>query len=196
MASLAVAMCVVIVLANIGANKLTMIFGFPIDCGVLFFPLTYLITDIANEKLGCEKAKTLIWYGFITSFSFASGVLLIKMMPEYYDWHNQGALDKFFELSIRLSAASFISFLIGLYINVCIFTYLKQRFAKFGILARFFFSTAAGAFIENMFFYFIAFSGLIELNTLFIMMVVQYLIKLVYNFISSIIVVKLFDLKK
>lgn len=195
-ANLVVAMSLIIVLANIGSNKITIFMGLPIDCGFAFFPLTYLVVDIANERYGLAEARALVWYGFITSFAVASGIFFIKVMPEYSDWHNQDALNKFFKLSLRVASASLTSYLIGLYLNTYIFTYFKERCQKLGIVARFFFSTAISAFIENFLFYFLAFYGLIGMKQLLSMIVLQYIVKIIYNLFCSYIAIKLFIPKR
>ena len=186
------AMSLVIILSNIGANKITAIFGLSIDCSFMFFPLTYLIVDIVNEKLGVLAAKRVVFYGFLASFIVTAGIFIIKVMPEYYGWHNQEALDKYFQLSSRVAVASLSSYLIGLYLNANVFAYLKAKSESYGLLVRFFLSTVVSAFVENTIFYFLAFWGLIAFKQLMIMILMQYAVKVVYNLLCSYIAVKLF----
>lgn len=189
--NLAVAISLIIVMANIAANKLTTVFGVAVDCGFVFFPLTYLIVDIANEKFGQKQAEHLLWYGFFASFAMSFAIFIIKIMPEFHAWKNGEALDKFFALSFRISFASLSSYLVGLYLNTNIFTYLRTKYKAQGIIMRFFLSTLGGSFVENALFYLLAFSGLLSFEMLVMMAITQYFIKVVYNLIFSIIAVKI-----
>ena len=57
--------CTCLLISNVCAYKLISIGPFAITSGVLVFPITYIINDLVAEVYGYQKAKKVIWFGFL-----------------------------------------------------------------------------------------------------------------------------------
>ena len=57
--------CVCLISANLLATKQIMFGPFNITAGILVFPISYIVNDCIVEVWGFNKAKFLIWTGFL-----------------------------------------------------------------------------------------------------------------------------------
>ena len=62
--------CVCLISANLLATKQIMFGPFNITAGILVFPISYIVNDCIVEVWGFNKAKFLIWTGFLMNFLF------------------------------------------------------------------------------------------------------------------------------
>lgn len=67
--------CVCLISANLLATKQIMFGPFNITAGILVFPISYIVNDCIVEVWGFNKAKFLIWTGFLMNFLFVFSVM-------------------------------------------------------------------------------------------------------------------------
>ena len=56
--------------ANILAVKLFSLGKFVQAAGIIAYPITFLVTDIISDVFGKDRAKKLIWFGFMAQLWF------------------------------------------------------------------------------------------------------------------------------
>ena len=56
-----------VILTNTAGVKIFTIFGLNLPVSILWYPFTFLITDIVSEMYGAKKARHLVIMGFIMS---------------------------------------------------------------------------------------------------------------------------------
>ena len=107
--------------------------------GALSYPITFLITDIANRRFGKEKARKLVYIGFVV------GVLLtIFVSTNFKDI-----------ISIRIAIGSGTAFLIAQLIDIEIFQRLRNNAWFVAPIT----SSTIGSIIDTFLFFSIAFLG-------------------------------------
>lgn len=105
----------------------------PIDaiqhtCGMLTFPITFLLTDLVNEFYGKRAARRLVWVGFAAG-GFAFLVMNIALaMPHWVVGFNIEAksFDDVFSSSRIMYLASLSAYLVGSLSDIAIFGWLKR----------------------------------------------------------------------
>ena len=105
--------------------------------GAFSYPITFLITDLANRKYGVKIARRLVYIGFFY------GVLLTFVFSTNFE-------DL---ISIRIAIGSGTAFLIAQLLDVKIFDKLRD---KVWFVAPFT-SSLLGSFVDTALFFFIAF---------------------------------------
>ncbi len=107
--------------------------------GAFTYPITFLITDLANRRFGKEKARKLVYFGFAVGILFTLFVSI-----NFQD-----------RISIRIAIGSGIAFLVAQLIDIEIF----QRFRnKVWFLAPMI-SSIFGSIIDTFLFFSISFLG-------------------------------------
>ena len=107
--------------------------------GAFSYPLTFLITDLANRRLGKEKARRLVYIGF------GIGILLtVFVSTNFQDI-----------ISTRIAIGSGTAFLFSQLIDIEIFQRLRNKLWFVAPVT----SSIVGSTIDTFLFFFIAFSG-------------------------------------
>lgn len=104
-------------------------FGFKtffVPSGVLVFSITYLLTDIVNEKFGKKETQKMIFIAFITQVAMVLFFWLGVKFPPAPFWHIQDAWQQIFGLVPRITIASWIAFLISENFDAIVFSWFKR----------------------------------------------------------------------
>ena len=70
-----------LVITNLIAGKYFVINGLPLSCGVIVYPVTFLVTDIVSEVYGLHRARLLVMSGFVVSVSVTGLVWVAHRVP-------------------------------------------------------------------------------------------------------------------
>lgn len=170
-----------LIISNIASNKLVDLFGLTIDAGFIFFPLTYVINDIVTEVYGFKTSRKIIYSALFANIFAVLAIYFVIHLPTSPQWHNQEAFEATFELTTRIFIASLISYLFGELINAFTLSKMKEYSKGKYMGARFIVSTIIGGAIENTLFYFIAFLGAFKFSLIIEMMMIQYVLKILYE---------------
>jgi uncharacterized integral membrane protein (TIGR00697 family) len=111
----------------IGTTKFVNIFGLIVPAGVLAYPFTFLATDLICELYGKQRARTLVWNGFIMNFFMLGLMSLGHFLPDASGV--SGATSTFEEVYTFMIAnviASMIAYLIAQFVDVQIFHFWKR----------------------------------------------------------------------
>lgn len=147
---------------------------------VLIFSVTFLLTDIVNEKFGRRETHRMIFITFFTQIVVAIFSWLLLSLPAAPFWTNQKAMSSIIGLVPRIIVASWIAFLISENIDAYIYDWFK-RFTKGNHLwMRNVFSSLPAMAIDSVLFVTIAFWGIQPIGPIIIgLIVIKWLIGLV-----------------
>ena len=104
-------------------------------------------------------------------------------LPAASFWEGEQAFDFVFGLAPRIAAASLTAFLVGSFINAFVMSKMKIASKGKNFSARAIVSTLAGEGADSIIFFPLAFGGLMPVNELLKMMVVQVVLKTLYEII-------------
>lgn len=180
---LGILFCVCLISANLLATKQIMWGPFNITAGVIVFPISYIVNDCIAEVWGFNKAKLIIWIGFLMNFLFVIFGFIADLIPGAPYWNNEEGFHNLFGLAPRVAFASFLAFLIGSFLNAYIMSVMKvasqgRRFSLRAIL-----STIVGETADSLIFFPIALGGIVPVENLLLMMCWQVLLKTAYEII-------------
>ena len=161
-----------VVIAQILATKISLFdFGFVKligPSGVLVFSLTYLFTDIVNEKFGLAETKKMILIGLISQIAMSCFLWIgIKMTPAPF-WSVQDVWSGIFSLVPRITLASYIAFIISENVDAYIFDWFKKVTKGKNLWMRNVFSSLPSLLLDSFIFVPLAFWGLAPLGTMII----------------------------
>ena len=149
--------CVCLILANLLETKQIALGPISLTGGLIVFPISYIINDCVCEVWGFRKARLLIWGGFAMNFFFVAP---------------------------RITAASFIAFLVGSFVNAYVMSKMKIRDGGRHFSARAILSTVAGESCDSLFFFPLALSGVVPSDELPVLILSQIFLKTAYEFVA------------
>ena len=174
--------CVCLILGNLLAVKQIEFGKINLTCGILIFPVSYIINDCIAEVWGFRKARIIIWTAFLMNFLVVALGQLAVMLPAASYWaDNEDHFNFVFGLAPRIAAASFTAFLVGSFVNAYVMSRMKissqgKRFSLRAIV-----STLWGEGADSLIFFPLAFGGLMPLSELAKLMLLQVITKTLYE---------------
>lgn len=117
--------CTLAVLTNSVGVKLFDFYGLTLPVSILWFPLTFLLTDIVSEVYGEKSAFLLVMLGFFMNLVLLMLSLIGLWLPTSPFYAAASAYDVIFSANWRLFAASMTAYLVAQSIDVKIFHWLK-----------------------------------------------------------------------
>jgi queuosine precursor transporter len=107
--------------------------------GAFSYPVTFLITDLANRRFGKKEAKKLVYIGF------AVGIFLTALISKNFED----------VISIRIALGSGVAFLVAQLIDIEIFQRLRNKVWFVAPIT----SSVSGSAIDTFLFFSISFLG-------------------------------------
>lgn len=180
---LGIVFCVCLVAANLLETKVVQLGPIAVTAGLIVFPVSYIINDCIAEVWGFRKARLIIWMGFLMNFFVVALGQIAIAIPAAPFWEGEEAFDFVFGMAPRIAAASLTAFLVGSFINAYVMSRMKVASQGRHFSARAIFSTVAGESADSLIFFPLAFGGLMPVNELMKMMVVQVVLKTAYEIV-------------
>lgn len=171
-----------LIVSNIIAGKTFDFFSFTLPCGVVIFPVIYIVNDVLAEVYGYEKAKRVILLGFFMNLVAVICYNITIFLPAPAFFENSEAFSIVLGSTFRLLIASFAAYLVGSIVNAKLMVFLKKK-DEDKLFFRCIASTFAGEGLDAIIFIFIGFIGTMPLEALLMMIVAQALFKTVYEII-------------
>lgn len=166
----------------IGPGKAVKLFGVSFGAGNLFFPIGYIFGDILTEVYGYARARKVIWAGFgaqVFATFMAWVVLAMPADPDVeYNKIIDPALQTVFGNTWRIVVGSMVAFWVGDFANSFVMAKMKIWTQGRHLWTRTIGSTMVGQLVDSIIFYPIAFAGLWDNNTLFKVVIFNFLFKL------------------
>ena len=144
--------CVCLIAANVLETKQISVFNISLTGGLIVFPVSYIINDCVCEVWGYQKARLLIWTGFLMNFFFVTMGAICDAIPGAPYWANDAGFHAIFGLAPRIAAASFVAFLAGSFVNAYVMSRMKLRDRGRHFSARAIWSTVFGESIDSIIF--------------------------------------------
>ena len=180
---LGIVFCVCLVAANLLETKVVQLGPIAVTAGLIVFPVSYIINDCIVEVWGFRKARLIIWMGFLMNFFVVALGQIAIAIPAAPFWEGEEAFDFVFGMAPRIAAASLTAFLVGSFINAYVMSRMKVASQGRHFSARAILSTVAGESADSLIFFPLAFGGLMPVNELMKMMVVQVVLKTAYEIV-------------
>ena len=180
---LGIVFCVCLVAANLLETKVVQLGPIAVTAGLIVFPVSYIINDCIAEVWGFRKARLIIWMGFLMNFFVVALGQIAIAIPAAPFWEGEEAFDFVFGMAPRIAAASLTAFLVGAFINAYVMSRMKVASQGRHFSARAILSTVAGESADSLIFFPLAFGGLMPVNELMKMMVVQVVLKTAYEIV-------------
>jgi queuosine precursor transporter len=161
--------------------------AFNLTCGVLLWPLQFVMTDIVNEYYGAKIVKrisyiaiALIAYAFLMYFmsigvpaaDFWISSNASKGIPDM-----QKSFSVVFGQGMRIIIGSIVAFMVSQLVDVYIFHKIKKRTGDKRVWLRATGSTVISQFIDSYIVLFIAFTGVFSWQLILAIGIMNYLFK-------------------
>jgi len=146
--------------------------------GAFSYPITFLITDLANRRFGKKKARKLVYFGF------TFGILLTLFISTNFED----------VISIRIAIGSGVAFLVAQLVDIEIFQKLRNNVWFIAPMT----SSIFGSIIDTFLFFSISFLGTgipwvtLAFGDLFVKILMAFLMLIPFR----ILIIKIRDLNK
>ena len=153
-----------VIFSNIVASKIAEFnLGFAsffAPAAVLIFSVTFLMTDIVNEKFGRKETHRMIFIALIAQVAISLFSWLILSLTPAPFWQNQSAFEIILGQVPRIIIASWIAFFISENLDAYIFAWFKNLTKGKHLWMRNSLSSLPSMAIDSVLFVVIAFYGL------------------------------------
>ena len=116
-----------LVMTNAIAGKFFVFFGQELSCGIIAYPITFLVTDLISELYGRKRATLIVKVGFVVSV-FVTAVVWIANATPIYDRSpvTDEAFNMVFGLLPGIVFGSMIAYLTAQFFDVQIFEFWRN----------------------------------------------------------------------
>lgn len=156
------------ILANVMTAKTAVMLGLESTLGTVLFSSIFLATDIITEKYGKKLAFKAVALSMLSVVVFivASQIALLYA-PSANDYAND-SMATLFGLNLRISISSIVMFAVANVMDILIFDKIRQKTNGRKLWLRNNVATIICNCVENFLFIFLAFFGIYDMNTVFI----------------------------
>jgi uncharacterized integral membrane protein (TIGR00697 family) len=170
-----------VTVANIVAQKVIEYdFGsisFFATSGTILFAVTYLVTDIVNEKFGLKEARRMVLLAFSMQVVVAIFFFMVISATPAPFYLNQEAFSSILGSSLRIIGASLLAFIVCEMMDVYLFHWLKKITNGKRLWIRSAFSTLPTMVIDSILFVTFAFYGVLPILPIIVgLIVVKWLV--------------------
>ena len=167
--------------------------AFTLTCGVLLWPLEFVMTDIINEYYGPKAVRRISFIAVgLISYAFIMFYLAIHV-PAADFWitsrtkegipNMQNAFEGIFGQGMRIIIGSLVAFLVSQIVDVTVFHKIKKRTGEKHVWLRATGSTVVSQLVDSYIVLFIAFSGVFSWQQILAIGVMNY----TYKFLMALI---------
>ncbi|QCV89098.1 conserved hypothetical integral membrane protein [Acidipropionibacterium jensenii] len=149
------AMCVVVIISNIGGSKGVQLGPITTDGGFFLFPLAYVLGDITTEVYGLRAARRGIVMGFLMAILAVLCFWVIIALPglgDSYSTEHDAAIAAALGPVWQIVVAGLCGFLAGQMTNSLIMVRLKAHYRERGLVGRLMGSTGVGELVDTVIF--------------------------------------------
>lgn len=116
-----------LVMTNAIAGKFFVLFGQPLSCGIIAYPVTFLATDLISELYGERRATLVVKVGFVVSVFVTLVVWLAGQAPIFVQSPvSSEAFNQVFGLLPGIVFGSMIAYLTAQFIDVRLFEFWRR----------------------------------------------------------------------
>ena len=173
--------CCMLIVSNIISNRTFNIGEYMLPSAVIIFPIVYIINDVMTECFGLKNAQRTILLAFITNILAVIFFTIAIHLPTQQDFSPYNVV---LGNTPKALSASLVAYLVGSFINARIMHSMKQQTGEKGLMLRCVLSTLFGEMCDAFIFITIMFVGVLPLSVVSQMIVLQGLVKTVYEIIA------------
>lgn len=177
--------CMAFTIANLITVKVIDLgfLGMETPAGVLIYPLIYILTNVIADVYGEKVAQRTIILGLCVDILFVFMTTLILFLPSPAFFTGDSSLAFVFTQTPRILVASYISYLIGNFVNARITAKLNKgeeysSVKNLGIIAF-------SELIDNFIFIGLAFIGVFTVGDILIMIISHWILSLMWSAIAQ-----------
>lgn len=151
-----------VIFSNFVASKVAAYhlgFTFFAPAAALFFPVTFLLTDIVNERFGRKETQRMIFLTLVCQVMVGAFSYLSLSLPAAPFWQNQEAFTLILGQVPRVILASWISFFVSENLDAYIFDWFRRITGGKYIWMRNAFSSLPAMLVDSVIFVTLAFYG-------------------------------------
>ena len=126
---------------------------------VLIYSVTYLFTDIVNERFGRREVHKMILIAFVTQLAMVFFLWLGTELPPAPYWKDQKAWESIVGVVPRITVASWVAFLVSENLDAWVFDMFRRLTKGRHLWMRNAFSSVPALTIDTFLFISIAFWG-------------------------------------
>lgn len=170
-----------LLISNVLASKTFTFWGLILPTAVIIFPVVYIVNDVMAEIFGFQRAKRIIYTGFMINLLavLCYNIAILLPAPEFaIEGANAFAIT--LSSTWRVLIASLAAYIVGSITNSYIMVKMKEKSEK-NLMLRCIISTLAGEGLDALFFITIAFIGTMPITNLLVMIVAQAIFKTLFE---------------
>lgn len=153
---------------------------FYVPSGVIVFSITYLLTDVVNERFGRKETHRMIFIAFVSQVAMALFFWIGVNMNAAPFWGLQESWAQIFNLVPRITLASWIAFLVCENLDAVIYAWFKKVTRGKYLWMRNSLSSLPSLALDSIIFISIAFWGIVPIAPLiFGQIVIKWIIGLI-----------------
>ena len=172
------------IIAGVLGPKLFTIGGVAMTAGVLTYPITFMVTDIANEVWGKSVAGKFIEIGIVTQLFMALMFKAGIWLPPASVWGDQVAFQTVLGSVPRMVIAGIAAFSVSQTWDVWVFHLIKEKLTL-GLWFRNNLSTITAQVLDSAIFLVVAFGGVVPAGELWTMFLAYIAVKAVIALLDT-----------
>jgi uncharacterized integral membrane protein (TIGR00697 family) len=171
---------------TLGLKVMPFLFGTHLSVAIFYFPFVYLVTDVVGEVYGKTTARQFVLAGVVATVLFTIFNILSIVMP----WSPKGnwatdAYNTIFGISVRMSIASVVAFIIAEYQDVSVFFYIRNILGTKHFWLRSNLSNIWSEFLDTGSWFAIAFIGVYPISTIVLMALPWWIFKVIMGMVYT-----------
>lgn len=139
-----------------------------VPAGIIAFSVTYLISDIVNERFGRAETMRMIAIALFTQIAAFLVFLFALQMPSAAWWGGQAAFASVVGLSLRIAVAGWLAFFVSETVDAYLFAWVKRLTGGRYVWMRSAFSSLPAMAVDSVLFVGLAFAGVAPLIPLIV----------------------------
>jgi uncharacterized integral membrane protein (TIGR00697 family) len=152
-----------------------------LSVGVIWFPITFLLTDVINEFYGSRGARFVTFVGFWMALAAFVIIFVARKIPAAdFSPVKQTDFDTVLGNANTIFFASLVAYLVGQFVDITVFQFAKRLTQSRHIWLRSTGSTLISQLVDTVVVTTIAFSSKVPAATLRGMIVSQYSVKVLF----------------
>lgn len=167
------------------AGKIIQIANLPFSVAVLYFPLTYIFSDVLTEVYGYAQSRKVVWLVLLCSVLAGALYQITVYVPAASGFMDGAAYTRVFGSVPRIVCGGWIAVWMGGIANDYVLAKMKVRMQGRYLWMRTISSTIVGEGINTVVFYLIALSGILPTSLLFISILSSWLIKVLIEIVFT-----------
>lgn len=172
-------------ISDVTAGKLITLGIFTVSATVLYFPFTYILSDILTEVYGYAVARNVIWQVLVASVVAGLLYQVVVWLPSAPGFDGADAYAQVLGSVPRILIGGWIAVFVGSIANDFVLAKMKVWTSGRYLWARTIGSTIVGEGANTALFYTIALAGIIPTSLLFSSILSGWLIKVVVEVVMT-----------